>query len=215
MTAVVNGTIQQQNQLPTSTVSVFLALSRLFSGGGEALPRTLAEMGKACRNLAGELPELGIIGADLETYAQARPPELRQMGFEFNRLFVGPASPPAPPYESVYLSPDRLVMQEQTLSVRQSYQAENLMTASQGSAPDDFIAAELEFAAYLLSRLREEAFLGNSATAGQYRRLFNTFMDEHPRRWLPAFAAEVRANTRHPVFEPVMQVLLTVSRLSF
>lgn len=106
-------------------------------------------------------------------------------------------------------------MQEQTLAVRQSYQAENLMSVCQGSAPDDFIAAELEFAAYLLSRLREESSAGNSSKASKYRHLFNTFMEEHPRRWLPEFAAIVRENTQHPVFLPVMQVLLSTIQLSF
>lgn len=197
------------------TIPTLLALSRLFAGGGEELARTLPELAKSSQGLGREIPQLRQPAQSLAEYAESGPAEFRQMGFEFNRLFVGPDSPPAPPYESVYLSPERLVMQEQTLAVRQMYQAENLMIVSQGTAPDDFIAAELEFAAYLLNRAFAESAAGNSANALKYRDLFSSFMQEHPRRWLREFAEIVTENSRHPVFLPVMQVLLGTSELTF
>ena len=130
------------------------------------------------------------------------------MCFEFNRLFVGPAAPLAPPYESVYLSPDRLVMQEQTVTVRRCYQAAGLQAASQGTIPDDFIATELEFAVYLLSRALEEDSTESSGKGDIYVNSCSAFLTEHPAQWVEQFAAAVCQNARHPVFPAVMQVLL-------
>ncbi|WP_407313935.1 molecular chaperone [Desulfosporosinus sp. SB140] len=212
MTAAVD-VINEQNSLLTGSISTFLALSRLFAGGGEQLVHTLPELVKSTQSLG--LPQLMQTSQSLAAYTQVKPFEFQQMGFEFNRLFVGPASPIAPPYESVYLSPDRLVMQEQTLDVRQMYQSEHLMTASQGTAPDDFIASELEFAAYLLNRVSQESSQGNSTNALKYLSLFNGFMQKHPRRWLQLFAALVLENSRHPVFPLIMKVLLGTIECSF
>ncbi|MDP4127617.1 MAG: molecular chaperone TorD family protein [Bacillota bacterium] len=217
MTATLIGTTNHKNGLLICSISTFLALSHLFIGGGEQLSRTLPELAKSSQSLGSELPTINMmkIGQSLANYAQVKPFEFQQMCFEFNRLFVGPGSPVAPPYESVYLSQDRLVMQEQTLEVRKMYQSENLMTTSQGTIPDDFIATELEFAAYLLNRVIQESSSGNSSNATKYLHLFNVFMQEHPRRWLQVFATIVSENTQHPVFLLVMQVLLSTIELSF
>jgi putative dimethyl sulfoxide reductase chaperone len=215
LTATFVDTTNHKSGLLICSISTFLALSHLFIGGGEQLSRTLPELAKSSQSLGRELPKIMKIGQSLANYAQAKPIEFQQMCFEFNRLFVGPGSPVAPPYESVYLSQDRLVMQEQTLEVRKLYQLENLMTTSQGTTPDDFIATELEFAGYLLNRVIQESNAGNSSNATKYRHLFNVFMQEHPRRWLQVFATIVSENTRHPVFLLVMQVLLSTIELSF
>lgn len=215
MTATLVGTTDPKSRLLIGSISTFLALSHLFIGGGEQLSRTLPELAKSSQSLGRELPNIMKISQSLANYAQVKPFEFQQMCFEFNRLFVGPDSPVAPPYESVYLSQDRLVMQEQTLEVRKMYQSENLMTTMQGSTPDDFISTELEFAAYLLSRVIQESSAGNSSNATKYRHLFNVFMQEHPRRWLQVFATIVSENTQHPVFLLVMQVLLSTIELSF
>ncbi|MDQ7094062.1 molecular chaperone TorD family protein [Desulfosporosinus sp. PR] len=214
MTVTLNALIKQSG-LITSSVSALLALSRLFAAGGEQMSHTLPELVKSTQNLGLKLPQMRQTGQDLAAYSQVKPLELRQMCFEFNRLFVGPTSPIAPPYESVYLSPERLVMQEHTLEVRQMYQAENLMATSQGTAPDDFIATELEFAAYLLNCVSRESSRGNSSNAVKYLDLYNEFMQKHPQRWLKLFAASVLENARHPVFPLIMQVLLGTIELAF
>lgn len=201
-------------RLPVS-ISILLALSHLFTDGGEQLSRTLPALAKASQSLSREFPDIMQIGNRLASYTQVEPFEFKQMCFEFNRLFVGPTSPLAPPYESVYLSQDRLVMREQTLEVRRMYQSENLMATLQGTTPDDFIATELEFAAYLLNRASQEYSHKNSSKSLEYLDFYNLFMHEHPRRWLRLFATDVCENARHPVFPLIMQVLLGTIELSF
>jgi TorA maturation chaperone TorD len=199
----------------TGSISTLLALSHLFTDGGEQLSRTLPALTKASQSLGREFPDIIQIGHSLASYTQVEPFEFMQMCFEFNRLFVGPTSPLAPPYESVYLSQDRLVMREQTLEVRRMYQSENLMATLQGTTPDDFIATELEFAAYLLNRASQELSEENPAKGLEYLDFYNLFMQEHPRRWLQLFATAVCENARHPVFPLIMKALMGTIELSF
>lgn len=198
-------------------IHVFLALSGVFSGGGENLDQTLPALENSSLELGkqmdGEVPCFLENGGGLSGFARSGEAEHRKMCFEFNRLFVGPTPPPAPPYESVFFSEERLVMQEQTVRVRQIYRSENLMAVSQGEIPDDFIGTELEFAAYLLERAKEEISAGRASEGFEYLNRCRTFMEEHPKRWLPAFAEAVRQNANHPVFPLIMEVLLLTAEM--
>ena len=55
----------------------------------------------------------------------------------------------APPWESVYFSPDRLVFQQETFQVRAWYTRFGLQSANHNKEPDDHISVELEFVAHL------------------------------------------------------------------
>lgn len=204
---------QKISQL-TCSRNLFTALSHLFSGGGENLTNSLFKLAERCLQSEKTYPDLYNLGSNLATYAQANDIEQKQMCYEFNRLFVGPTPPIAPPYESVYLSEEHLLMQEQTIQVRRIYQSENLMTNAQGMIPDDFIGTELEFAAYLLTRAIEAFSAGKDAEGAKYLSVYQMFMQEHPRRWLPEFAATVSQNTCHPVFSVIVQVLLNTIEIS-
>lgn len=193
--------------------SVLLALSRVFSHGGESLDKTLPMMVKTCHQLGEYYPELLSMSAELENHCLLNEIEQQQLCFEFNRLFIGPTPPIAPPYESVYLSQDQLVMQEQTVKVRSLYQDENLMVISQGKNPDDFMATELEFAAYLLRNADKEAMQNKGLNRLKYYELYTEFSQEHLRKWLPKFVERVHQKANHPVFPMLMDVLLCTIEL--
>jgi len=69
---------------------------------------------------------------------------------EFTRLFVGPL--PIPLYESVYRSESGLVMQKETLTVRQKYMDAGLFIHPDSSFSEDHIGAEIEFIYYLCQK---------------------------------------------------------------
>jgi TorA maturation chaperone TorD len=69
---------------------------------------------------------------------------------EFTRLFVGPL--PIPLYESVYRSESGLVMQKETLTVRQKYMDAGMFIHPDSSFPEDHIGAEIEFIYYLCQK---------------------------------------------------------------
>jgi TorA maturation chaperone TorD len=122
---------------------------------------------------------------------------------EFHRLFVGPGALIAPPYESVYLSPEHVLMQAETLAVRQFYRSYGKALAPDRHEPDDHLAFELEFYAYLHTIRPME------------RRLeaMERFSADHLARWVPAFCKRILEGTRSPFYRSLAvitrEVILT------
>lgn len=83
-----------------------------------------------------------------------------EVEYDFNRLFVGPAALPAPPYASAY-EEEPTLMSQRTLEVRNLYRRMGLAVPDQGSVPDDHLAFELDA---FLGLLALEAAGGPSAS---------------------------------------------------
>ena len=116
--------------------------------------------------------------------------DLGDLRTEHTRLFIGPAAPPCPPYESVYRDGEDgeefgPVEGPSTVAVRRWYREFGVHPAPDHSDLPDHIATELEFAAYL-------------ADDGRVDRL-DQFLDEHLRAWADAFLSRVEAET-HEAF---------------
>lgn len=190
-------------------VTTYLALSQIFAKGGEKLEQTLAGLVDA---YSEEVDAIKDEKADLSfkrLLKELESAEADELAYEFNRLFVGPMSPEAPPYESVYSTDDRLVMQDVTLEVRRWYSKENLCTSNPVSfEPDDFIATELEFAAYLLARAHECYQQNYTARATEYLDLYNAFWQEHLGIWLPGFVQAISSSSSARVFKVIGEILL-------
>lgn len=128
----------------------------------------------------------------------AERPSIDRLRVEHTRLFDGPGKHPCPPYESVYRDADAdqkygPVMGPSTETVRHWY-AEYGLTAGSWNDLPDHVAVELEFAGWLSARGETEAL--------------ESFLNEHPRRWLHTFAERVAKSTR----EEFYAVLATATR---
>jgi TorA maturation chaperone TorD len=122
---------------------------------------------------------------------------LPDLAWDYTRLFIGPGPVLAPPWESVYLSREHLLFDQQTLEVRQAYACYGLQAPRLNSEPDDHLGLELAFLVHLGS-------LGlNALQAGQLDDLaghldaFKAFLKDHLLRWAPQCLGLViaRANT--------------------
>lgn len=125
-------------------------------------------------------------------------PSIDRLRVEHTRLFVGPGDHPCPPYESVYRDAEAdqgqgPVMGPSTEAVQQWY-AEYGLTAGSWNDLPDHVAVELEFAGWLSARGEAEAL--------------ESFLNEHPRRWLDTFAERVAKSTQ----EEFYAVLATATR---
>ncbi|EMA12372.1 TorD/DmsD family molecular chaperone [Haloarcula marismortui] len=131
---------------------------------------------------AGELaPVVGDIGSA----------DRHRLRTEYTRLFIGPAGPPCPPYESVYRDgedPDELgpVKGPATMAVVRWYREFGVQPAAAYSDLPDHIATELEFAAYL-------------AEAGFDDQL-DQFFEEHLAAWTDEFLRQVEVETREAFY---------------
>ncbi|WP_245823784.1 TorD/DmsD family molecular chaperone [Sporomusa malonica] len=107
-----------------------------------------------------------------------------EVEYEYNRLFVGPAKLLAPPFESAYLNAMGLVMQNETLAVRNFYRKAGLEVGSKNVIPDDHLGLELEFICYLLSQAGQRLAEEDLAAANCYLILYRSFFEEHIRTWV-------------------------------
>lgn len=189
-------------------IATQIALSQIFVAGGENLDQTLTSLRQAYTRWVGQMraESTDLILGQLTEALESEKKE--EQIYEFNRLFIGPESPPAPPYESVYRTDERLVMQQSTLNVRKWYQAENLSSSSPSNEPDDFIATELEFTAYLLSRALELYQQNQGAQALDYIQKYNAFWREHLGLWLPGFVYAVSSSATSEVFKVLGEILI-------
>ncbi|MBE3598445.1 MAG: molecular chaperone TorD family protein [Limnochordaceae bacterium] len=152
---------------------------------------------------------------------------LDRLRWDYTRLFIGPARLPAPPWESAYLTEERLLFAEPTLAVRRAYLQYALVPRHFPHEADDHVGLELEFMARLAelslerfgrsSRKRDPEAAG--ATAGApYPQLLHDqqrFLREHLMRWIPRFTLDVEKAASTDFYRGMAMVLrgsLTVDR---
>jgi TorA maturation chaperone TorD len=118
------------------------------------------------------------------------------LNVDHTRLFIGAGKPLAPPWESVHLSKDRMLFQEQTLQVRNWYRRFGVETEKIYQEPDDHIGLEMLFVAHL-------ARLGLEALEQQNQNRFDEcllaqqqFLAEHPLKWVSLWSALVQKHAK-------------------
>ena len=121
----------------------------------------------------------------LEKIDMASDSELEDLLWEYTRLFIGPYKLPCPPWESVYTSPKRLMMQEAYDEVRDYYNKAGLTVNNQGIMADH-LGAELNFLAVVLQKAHSDP-----KKEQYYRDLIEGFLDEHVIKWIPQFARDM------------------------
>ncbi|SDH05443.1 TorD/DmsD family molecular chaperone [Desulfosporosinus hippei] len=132
---------------------------------------------------------------------------LDEVRTEYTRLFLGPTKLPAPPWESVYVSKERLLFQESTLEVRRCYLKYNYLPARYRFEADDHLALELDFM-YNLSNLAEAAFQGEDLS--EFREILKDqkiFLAEHLLVWVPQFAFDLESATTHSFYRGIVSLL--------
>jgi TorA maturation chaperone TorD len=136
---------------------------------------------------------LRLMGEFCAAWNESRLPDLES---DFNRLFVGPGQPLAPPWESYYLSRDHLLFQEQTLAVRQAYRRFGLEAPHLHSEPDDSLSLELSFMAELCARCSAASDTGPGRGPGEIIEAQRQFLASHLLRWAPQCLRQVIESAR-------------------
>jgi TorA maturation chaperone TorD len=149
--------------------------------------------------LAGNAYELKRSYQELVEYSQndvVVVTDWQEVEFAFNRLFVGPAALEAPPFSSVYLDAESLVMGKTTLAVREMYGALGLESPWKNSLPDDHISLELDAVLALKHAARQ-------TEQEEIEELRKRFL-QHMEAWVPMFAERIlKAPSSHPAINYV------------
>ena len=133
-------------------------------------------------------------------HALADPGDPRELAVDFTRLFVGPYSPPAPPYGSVYLEGERKVMGDSTVDAASRYRRFGIQTAGSFRDAPDHVAAELEFMFFLIHREVECLLAEDFTGAGNIICEQHRFLNDHLNAWAPEFTDLVIRNARMPFY---------------
>lgn len=169
--------------------------------------------------LTGGTPNAELLGAVLspmtadvvEEYAEDSEPMKALLGFldslrthdadelldqakdEYTRVFIGPGTLPASPYESPYTgSHDMSVFQENTLAVRAIYHEQGLRVRREQAVPDDHASIMCAFMARMGARSLERLLAGDYAGLASGLRAQRAFVGSHMANWLGIFAESVR-----------------------
>lgn len=125
---------------------------------------------------------------------------------EYTYLMIGPVALPAPPWESVYTTKERLIFQESTLKVRQAYLKYSFLPAKYPHEADDHIALELDFMAHLAALAVERFEEGDMEGVIAVMEDQKSFLAEHLLVWIGRFAEDMQKSKSH-YFYPLISLL--------
>lgn len=125
---------------------------------------------------------------------------LTDLAVDYVRVFVGhgiDAFSAAYPFESVYTSEKRLLMQEARDEVLAIYRAAGLDKQDSWKEGEDHISLELEFEQILAARTAEALEKGDQDQAVVLLKTQKNFLDDHLAAWAPMMTADMKrfANT--------------------
>lgn len=121
---------------------------------------------------------------------------LLKLAVDFSKAFLGSGIDTysaAYPFESVYTSEKRLLMQDARDEVKVIYRANGLDKAESWTIGEDHIAVEFEFMRILSARAAKALRSGNMDRAFSQINTQRNFLAEHIATWVPVFTADARS----------------------
>jgi TorA maturation chaperone TorD len=167
-------------------------LARLFAYPDQELLDTLAR---------GEADEAArLVGIEPPPALDAVDP-LQDLEVGFTEQFINRLGGiPAPPYGSVYLEQDGILMGQSSLRALEAYRVEDLSLEG-GGEPPDYLATELEFLFYLVSQ-EEEALSRRDVEGARDKTVKQmAFVSELLIPWVSVFCSRVEKDQlAHPLY---------------
>ena len=112
---------------------------------------------------------------------------------EYVRIFVGPGTLEAPPWETMHTEGARMLFESGVLDVRSAYRAAGYLPARFPAVADDFVAIELDF----MNRLAHEALAafeaGDDVLCRDRLKHSLYFLERHLGAWLESLACAIEA----------------------
>jgi anaerobic sulfite reductase subunit A len=143
----------------------------------------------------------------LESYLQ-RPglDPLTDLAVDYAKVFLGAGmseGDAAYPYESIYTSTERLIMQEARDKVVALYRAKGLDKDKALDYPEDHLALELEFMWRLCEETRHALAAQDWAAVAASLQEQRDFLTQHLRNWVPAFCADIQKCSKTDFYKAV------------
>ena len=156
---------------------------------------------------------LAMICEDVQNNSGRFPQYREERRVEFARLFLGPQHPAAVPFASFYLSETKQLMTDITIQVRRYYLDAGMAVTGLHRVPDDHIALELEFMAYLADESAKSLEKGDAGAASEGSARLESFHREHLAKWVPIFADRMHESAESDFYRGVALALKGVASL--
>jgi len=129
-----------------------------------------------------------------------------ELATEYASLFLNGRNHSVFPYESVYTSKKRLVMQKARDEVLSEYRQEGLETPKEFNEPEDHITIELEFMRHLCRKAVENMEQGNPEACLAYLRKQKEFLEKHLWVWIPNFCEDLARTAQSDFYKGIAKV---------
>ncbi len=135
---------------------------------------------------------------------------ITELAIDFVRTFIGHGVngySAAYPFESVYTSERRLMMQEARAEVLQTFR-ENNLKRGKWTEGEDHLALELEFMQRMSIRAAEALEADDEDTAIANLQTQFTFLNDHLLNWLPLMTADMRDYAQTDFYQGLAQLTM-------
>ena len=143
-------------------------------------------------------------------YVQNRTPDtLVESKCDYARVFLGAGQlqeMPVAPFESVYTSEDRILMQDARDDMYRTLRRANLVIDDRFNMPEDHIAFELQYLAWEAGETCRLAEEGDWERAAASSARFEDFLRRHLLNWVPRFVDEALELACTPFYRGLLQM---------
>lgn len=194
------------DQLNRNRRNFYGLLSRLYQAElSQEFYDKLPTIGFTLAKQDHSMPEFHQALARLNEYFEYDAGEtLDDLAVDYAKTFLGAGiaqGEAAFPYESVYTSPKRILMQDAWVNVCEIYQAKGIECSKESSdLLEDHIAVELNFLVYLCDQTSQ----CTHALAGLEEQ--KDFLNRHLLKWVPSFCLEIRERADTEFYRMVGQL---------
>ncbi len=141
---------------------------------------------KALRDIFLSNNSKELLKAFLNLTKETKIPEM-ELETQFNRYFIGPDTPIAAPYASLYLNKEDSLMTKTTIQIRNLYEIMGFKNSLKNKVPEDFLGLELDAYYQLL-------FIELEKNNSYLKNLRIYFLHEHINIWIFKFISKVMKN---------------------
>ncbi len=198
----------EEAALVANRASLYAFLARLFRV--EVDQKLLDQMAHMQFDVEADEPDIAAGYRLLAAFLERRGANTKtDLAVDYAKVFLGAGvinGHAAFPFESVYTSPDHLVMQDARDQVLQAYRAEGLGADEEVDFPEDHISLELEFMAYFCRQTHAALLAGDGPAAAGCLAKQKDFLQQHLMAWVPDFCADILEYAQTDFYRGAAQV---------
>ncbi len=198
----------EYSELNTNRETMYRFLGRIYKV--EVDQELLEQMKGMCFPKECSEPELDQGYRLMERYLR-RPGNdpLTDLAVDYAKVFLGAGinnGAAAYPYESVYTSAEKLIMQEARDQVLAEYRAKGLNAAQDLGFPEDHIAFELEFMAFLCQETNTAFAAADSRAVLACLKEEKRFLEHHLSNWVDRFCVDIEKSAETDFYKGMAKI---------